>query len=168
MSGDDHQLDLAIRKMIHEQIKSTECVHGWEQVPTGDVVVFLSDKDLEQATQSVSQKLGVQLGRGRTLVLAFQSGEWVLVGAGFWGGGVHRLLQYFKAMVSVEDNPQWRSGIELCHKWLLLQSSELTQAEVSEFVRRLNAEPNPGPVWSDFRQQFIHWIGNRGFQPDEL
>jgi len=167
MSGGEQQLDVAIRRMIDEQIKTTECIHGWEQVPTGDIIVFLSDKERERATRPVAQKVGSPLGRGRTLVFACPGGEWVLVGAGFWGGGVGRLLQYFQAMASADPNPQWRAGIELCKRWALLQSSQLTQTTISDFIARLDAEHNPGSVWLDFREQFIHWAWNRGFKVEE-
>lgn len=164
MPDEQYQLDPAIQAMIDERIKPNECVHGWARVPTDDLVVFLSDRDLEGATQAVTQTVGHPLGRGRTLVFAFHDGEWSLVGYGFWGGGVQRLLQYFKAMASNDTNPQWRAGIELCYRWILLKSSKITQAEIDAVAGRLDAEPNPGPVWMDFREQFIHWARNQGYQ----
>jgi hypothetical protein len=164
MSEDNQVLDEAIKSIVDEKIIPTECIRSWAQVPTGDIVVFLSDKDLELAMQPVEQRLGVTLGRGRTLVFGQWSGKWTFVSVGSWGGGVERLLKYFKAMASGDQNPQWLAGIELCQKWLLMYSSEHTQAKITDFMSRLDSQPNPGAVWVDFRKQFVHWARRRHFQ----
>src|SRR5258708_3239283 len=94
MPEEQQVLDPAVQRMINDKIKPNECIHGWATVPTDDLVVFLCDNDLEQSIQPIAKKIGRSLGRGRTLVFAFQGGKWSLVGAGFWGGGVERALQF--------------------------------------------------------------------------
>jgi hypothetical protein len=41
--------------------------------------------------------------------------------------------------------------------------SEVTQVMIDAFLARLDAEPNPGPVWLDVRTQFANWARNCGF-----
>jgi hypothetical protein len=158
------KLESTIVNIVNEHLHSTECIYGWEETPAGDIVVFLLDKALEKATEPVVRKLKTELGRGRTLVFGQQEEKWVLISFGGWGGGVGRLLKYFNAMLSAEQSPQWLAGVELSNSWLSFYSSSPTQSQINDFVFRLNDEPNPGAVWLDFKQQFIHWARCRGFQ----
>jgi hypothetical protein len=173
MEQENDRLDPVVQAMVEEQLTPNECIQGWTRTPTDDVVVYITNKDLKAAYELAARNLhravrsshsftpwwevSTFLGHGRSLVFADQEEEWVQVGLGSWGQGLSDLLRYFEVMAQDDPNPHWQHGIELCRLWFMLDTSKVTQEVIDRFLARLDAEPNPGPVWLDFRTQFANW-----------
>jgi hypothetical protein len=52
----------------------------------------------------------------------------------------------------------------MCRRWQALLTGQPTQADIEDFVTRLEAEPNYGSGWLDLGMQFRHWARSRGFR----
>jgi len=79
--------------------------------------------------------------------------------------GANQFLQYFDSGNREFPHPRFENAIEMCRLWLDLQSrSDVTQADISQFMVRLTAAGEPGSAWVDLRFQFGAWAQSRGFQ----
>ena len=163
----------ALQAMVEDQLTLDECIHGWSQTPTDDIVVFIINKELAAAHEIALRKMGQPVrsgrsltpwreisqivGHGRTLVFAWKNGQWRSVGLGSWGHGLSDLRRYFEMMAQDDPNPQWQHGLEMCQLWFMLNTEKVTQDVIDSILARLDAEPNPGPVWLDLRAQLARW-----------
>ena len=77
--------------------------------------------------------------------------------------GADELLEYFESVNREYPSRHWRDGAEMCRRWRGLISSGATQADVDEFVARLESEKDCGAGWLDLGLQFRHWARSRGF-----
>ena len=77
--------------------------------------------------------------------------------------GADELLQYFEGVNREYPGAQWRNGADMCRRWLQLITLGATQADVDEFVARLESENNYGSGWLDLGMQFRHWARTQGF-----
>jgi len=77
--------------------------------------------------------------------------------------GAEELLRYFEGFGRQYAGEQWRHGAELCRRWLTFAAGTPTQADINEFVARLEVEPHTGSGWLDLGMQFRHWARSRGF-----
>ena len=73
--------------------------------------------------------------------------------------GASELLRYYEKLAEkFPQSPHWQNGVELCQRWLRLASQgHVTQADIDEFVTRLDSEPQPGSGWLDLGLRFRHW-----------
>lgn len=78
--------------------------------------------------------------------------------------GAAALLQYFEGVGREYPGPHWDKGAEMCRRWLRLIAGPLTQRDVDEFVRALDAEASPGSGWQDLGMQFRAWARQQGFE----
>jgi hypothetical protein len=78
--------------------------------------------------------------------------------------GATELLAYFEGISRDNPDPHWHNGAEMCRRWMSLTSRPSTQAEIDEFVARLETEPTPGSAWIDLGLQFRHWARSQGFR----
>jgi hypothetical protein len=78
--------------------------------------------------------------------------------------GAEQLLRYFEGVDREYPGQHWRNGAEMCRRWQALLTGHPTQADIEDFVTRLEAEPNYGSGWLDLGMQFRHWARSRGFR----
>ena len=52
----------------------------------------------------------------------------------------------------------------MCRQWLRLLAGPVTQRDVDEFVRALDAEASPGSGWQDLGMPFRAWARQQGFE----
>lgn len=78
--------------------------------------------------------------------------------------GAEDFLRYFEGVNRQYPGEHWRNGAEMSRRWLALLAGEPTQADIDEFVARLEAEPNYGSGWLDLGMQFRSWARQCGFR----
>lgn len=78
--------------------------------------------------------------------------------------GADELLQYFEGVNRKYPGEHWCNGAAMCRRWLALISDGATQADIDQFVARLESEPHPGSGWFDLGLQFRHWARSQGFK----
>jgi len=167
MAEGEPGLDPAIEAQAVAQLRPNECIHWSLLVPTGDLVVALIDRGLQQVCAQFLERMGHRrLGWGRTLVFAPQSGEWRQVSKGAWGNGVRAMMEYFKIADHEQPGPHWQRGYQFCLDWLKLKGKrpiQVSQAEIDELITRLDGEPDPDLAWPEVRRNFADWCRGRGF-----
>jgi len=163
MPDDEEPLDRAVELLVRDQLKSNEIIHGWSIVPTGDLVVFLCDREIERVTRPISEQVEKQLGTGRTLVFACENGTWSQVGLGAWRSLISHFLDYFQAMSKIDTSPHWQAGIDVCRHWIPIELDGMDQRKAEALQARLNSEPDPGPMWLELRRRIAYWIDLCGF-----
>jgi hypothetical protein len=77
--------------------------------------------------------------------------------------GAAELLAYFEGVSRQDADPHWRRGADLCREWLVFRARPATQADIDQFVARLQSEPTPSTGWFDLGMQFRTWARAQGF-----
>ena len=74
------KLSPAIEAQVRDRLQPNECVRSWTELRSGEVTVFLINKDL----QRICKKSGRGAGMGRLLSFQRRDGEWQFLATGGW------------------------------------------------------------------------------------
>ncbi len=163
-TGNDEPLDPAVEALVLPELRAGQCIDGWTVLPNDDLLVFLIDRNLQQAVAPFVAAAGRPLlGCGDTLVFARKGRRWVRVGAGNWGLGPDKLLRTFQVAAREQPRPIWEAGARLCRRWMCWYVQPATQADVDRLLAEMDAELFPGPIWQEMRRQFARWAAVRRF-----
>jgi len=77
--------------------------------------------------------------------------------------GAAELLAYFEGVSRQDPDPHWRNGAEMCRRWMDLTAQPATQADIDQFIARVDTEPTPSTGWVDLGLQFRHWARAQHF-----
>ncbi|MCI0702580.1 MAG: hypothetical protein L0241_15965 [Planctomycetia bacterium] len=80
-----------------------------------------------------------------------------------WAVEAQEILAYFEMVNRTHPKQHWQNGIELSQRWLQLLSAGATQADIDQFVSRLESEPISGGGWHDLATRFRYWARLQGF-----
>jgi hypothetical protein len=172
MAEAEPPLDPDIVAQAATRLRTNEVIHWWLTVPTGDLVVALIDRNLQQACAGLLVAADQRpFGWGRTLVFALEGGGWRQVSEGSWGVGVRAMLEYFRAAGRAQPGLNWERGQRFCLDWLEVQGrpwGSVTQADIDGLLARLDGEPEPGLAWAEVRRHFVGWARMRGFPVPDI
>lgn len=80
--------------------------------------------------------------------------------------GPEQLREYFASVSAAHpEDVHWRNGVEMAERWFAYcRRDDVSQAEIDQFIHRMQQEPNHGSGWFDLLLQFKWWARQKGFR----